>query len=75
MDRGSVQTDRPQLQHARLLGEQEHLHEEVLQLGQEGAPKGRQRLVVGMQVARDEAEWHRLIGGALDLARTEYPVA
>jgi len=28
--------------------------------------------VVGMQVARDEAERHRLIRGPLDLARTEY---
>jgi hypothetical protein len=26
-----------------------------------------------MQVACDEAEWHRLIGRALNLARTEYP--
>ena len=30
-----------------------------------------QRLVVGVQVTRDEAERHRLRGGALDLRRTE----
>src|SRR5947209_8255065 len=30
-----------------------------------------QRIVVGVQVTRDEAERHRLIGGALDLTRTE----
>jgi len=29
--------------------------------------------MVGMQVARDEAERHRLIRGALDLTRTEHP--
>ncbi len=29
--------------------------------------------MVGMQVACDKAEWHRLIGGALDLTRTEHP--
>ncbi len=73
MDLGPVQTDRPQLQHARLLGEQQNLHKEVLQLGQEGAPKRGQRIVVGVQVARDKAERHRLIRGALDLTRTEYP--
>src|SRR5712692_1438342 len=73
MDLGPVQTDRPQLQHTRLLGEQEYLDEEVLQLGQEGAPKRGQRIMVGMQVARDEAERHRLIRGALDLTRTEHP--
>ena len=54
------------------LCQQEHLHEEVLQFGQERAPKRSQRIVVGMQVARDEAERHRLIGGALDLARAEH---
>ncbi len=29
--------------------------------------------MVGMQVARDKAERHRLIGGTLDLTRTEDP--
>jgi hypothetical protein len=48
------------------------LHEEVLQFGQKRAPKRRQGIVVGMLVAGDEAEGHRLIGGPLDLARTEY---
>ena len=73
MDLGPVQADRAQFQHTRLLSQQEHLHEEFLQFGQEGAPKRGQRIVVGMQVACDEAEWHRLIGGTLDLARTEHP--
>ncbi len=73
MDLGPVQADRSQLEHTRLLRKQEYLHEEVLQFGQEGAPKRGQRIVIGMQVARDEAERHRLIGSPLDLARTEHP--
>src|SRR5712692_6823398 len=73
MQLGPVQTDCAQFQHTRLLRQQEYLHEQVLQFGQEGAPKRGQRIVVGMLVARDKAERHRLIGGALDLARTEYP--
>jgi hypothetical protein len=55
------------------LCQQEHLHEEVLQFGQERAPKRGQRIVIGMQVAGDEAKGHRLIAGSLNLARTEYP--
>ncbi|GHO71931.1 hypothetical protein KSC_108230 [Ktedonobacter sp. SOSP1-52] len=70
---GPIQTDHPQFQHTRLLSEQEDLDEEVFQLGQEGAPKRDQRIVVGMQVARDEAERHRLIRGAFNFARTEHP--
>ena len=72
MHLGSIQADGPQFQYARLLSEQEHLHEEVLQFGQEGAPKRRQGIVVGMMVACDEAEWYRLIRGTLDLARAEH---
>ena len=72
MDLGPIQADRSQFQHARLLCEQEHLHEQVLQFEQKRAPKCRQRIVVGMLVAGDEAERHRLIGGPLDLARTEH---
>ena len=72
MDLGPIQTDRPQFQHARLLRQQEHLHKEILQFGQEGAPKRRQGIVVGMLVACDEAEWYRLIRSALDLARAEH---
>ena len=29
--------------------------------------------MIGMQIARDKAKGHRLIGGTLDLARTEHP--
>jgi hypothetical protein len=72
MDLGPVQADRAQCQHARLLREQEHLHEEVLQFGQKRPPKRGQCIMVGMQIARNEAERHRLIGSALDLARTKH---
>src|SRR6266496_6501448 len=70
---GPVQADRSQFQHTCLLGEQEHLHEEGLQFWKEGAPKGGERIVVGMLVACDEAKGHGLIGSALDLTRTEHP--
>jgi hypothetical protein len=70
---GPIETDRAKLQHARLLSEQEHLHEEVLQFGQKRAPKGGERIVIGMQIACDEAKWHRLIRGALNLTRAEHP--
>ena len=65
--------DRAQCQHVRLLREQEHLHEEVLQFGQKRSSKRGQCIMVGMQIACNEAERHRLIGSALDLARTEHP--
>ena len=73
MHLGPVQADRAQFQHACLLGEQKHLHEELFQLRQEGAPKRGQCIVIGMQVACDESKGHCLIGGSLNLARTEYP--
>jgi len=55
------------------LCEQQHLHEELLQFGQEHAPKGGQRIVVGMPVACDETERHRLIRRTLNLTRAEHP--
>jgi len=53
--------------------EQEHLHKEILQFGQKRAPKRGKRIVIGMQIACDEAKWHCLIGRALDLTGAEYP--
>src|SRR6266699_5963747 len=72
MDLGPIQTDRPQFQHARLLCQQQHLHKEVLQFGQERAPKRGQGIMIRMLVACDETEWHCLIRGTLDLTRTEH---
>jgi len=70
---GPIQADGPQFEHARLLSQQEHLDEQVLQLGQERAPKRGQRIMIGMQIACDEAKRHCLIGSSLNLARAEYP--
>lgn len=38
----------PKFEHARLLCQQEHLDEVVLQILQEGASKAGQRIVIGM---------------------------
>jgi hypothetical protein len=72
MDFCSIQADRAQCQHTRLLCEQEHLHEELFEFRQKGASERGQRIVVGMQVPCDETERHRLIRRAFDFARTEY---
>ena len=69
---GPVQADGAQGQHARLCGQHKHLDEQRFERGQEGAPKGGQRIVVGVQVASNVAKRHRLVGRALDRARPEY---
>jgi len=73
VDLGPVQAERAQREHARFLRQQQHLHAQPLEVGQEGGAKGGDGVVVGMPVARDVAERHRLVGGPLDLARTEDP--
>ncbi|HVB61181.1 MAG TPA: hypothetical protein VNE61_08320 [Ktedonobacteraceae bacterium] len=75
MDLGPVQTDRSQFQHTSLLRQQEDLHEEVLQFGQEGVPKRRQGIMVGMLIAIYEAEGYRLIDGSSILRELNIPVA
>jgi hypothetical protein len=65
MNLRSIQADRAQCQYPRLLSEQEHLHEELFQFRQKGASKRGQRIVVGMQIACDEAKGHRLVRGTL----------
>src|SRR5258708_19514533 len=49
------------------LCEQQHLDEEVLQLGQEGAPKRGQRIVAGVQVPPHEPKCHSLLLSPPDL--------
>ena len=71
MNLGSVKADVAQLEHPGHVGQQQHLHEQILQFGQERLAKGRQRVVIGVQVASDEAERHGLVGRAFQLARTE----
>ena len=72
VDLGPVQADGAQLQHPCDLGQQQHLDEQVLQGGEERLAKGRQRVVVGVEVAGDKAERHRLERRPFKLARTEH---
>lgn len=52
-----IEADVPELEHAGDLRQQQHLHEQALQVGEKGLAKGCQRIVVGVQVASDKAEW------------------
>ena len=61
MNLGAIQTDVAQLQNPGRLGQQQHLDEQVLQLGQKGFAKGGQGVVIGMQVAGDEAEHNKAL--------------
>jgi hypothetical protein len=45
----------------------EYLDEQILQFGQKHAAKRGKRIVIGMQIASDETEWHHLIGSTLNL--------
>ncbi len=72
MDLGPIQADRAQRQYSHFLRQQQHLHEQPLEVRQEGGAEGRDGVVVGVPVARDVAERHRLVRGPLDLARTEH---
>jgi NOL1/NOP2/fmu family ribosome biogenesis protein len=69
----SIQADRAQLQHTRLLSQQKNLHEEAFEFRQEAAPKRGECIMIGMQVPRDKAKRHRFIGSALNFARYSTP--
>src|SRR5260221_13100140 len=71
MHLGPDTADLTKFQHPRLLGEHEHLHEEVLEFLQKGMPKRCECIVVGMEIACDEAKGHRFIGRSLNLTGTE----
>lgn len=58
MHLGPIQADCAKLQDARLLCQQEDLDEKIFQFGQERASKCGKGIVIGMQVACDEAECH-----------------
>ena len=73
VDLGAIQTDPPHLQGPRDLGQQQDLDKQVFEIGQEGRPKTSQGIMVGMQVAGDEAKGDALVGGPLDRARAEDP--
>jgi len=71
VDLGPIDADVTQFQHARGLSKQEHLDKEVVQYGQKGSAEGSDGIVAGVQVAGNEAEGSRLIGGSFNLARRE----
>ncbi len=72
VDFTAIKTDPAQLQDARQSSQQENLDEQALELRQKRLAEGGQGVVIGMEVARDEAEGHGFGRGALDLARTEH---
>jgi len=72
VDLGPIQAERAQREHARFLRQQQHLHEQVLEVRQKGGAEGRDGVVVGVPVAGDVAKRHRLIRRALDRARPEH---
>jgi hypothetical protein len=71
VDLRPVQPDRAHLQHAHLAGKLQHVHEQLLDVFQEAPSKVRNRVVVGMFVARQETKRHRIVGRPLQLATGE----
>ena len=61
----AVQRHRPHLQNAHLPRQLQHLNEQSFDLLEKAAPEGRNRVVVGMIVGRDEPERHRVISRTL----------
>ena len=73
VDLRPVQSDRAHLQHAHLARELKNLDEQLLDVFQEAPPKRRDRVVVGMIVARNEPKRHRIPSRPLQLAAGEHP--
>ena len=73
MNLRAVQRHRPHLQNAHLPRQQQHLSEQSFDLREKAASEGRDRVVVGMIVGRDEPERHRVIGRTLQLAARKHP--
>ncbi len=73
MDLCAVQRHRPHLQNAHLPRQQQHLNEQSFDLREKAPPEGRDRVVVGMIVGRDEPERHRVISRTLQLAARKHP--
>ena len=68
----AVQRHRPHLQNAHLPRQLQHLNEQSFDLLEKAAPEGRNRVVVGMIVGRDEPERHRVISRTLQLAARKH---
>jgi hypothetical protein len=73
VDLRPIQPDRAHLQHAHLASELQHVDEQSLDVFQEPPSKVRNRVVVGMSVAREETKRHRIVGRPLQLATGENP--
>ena len=71
MDLSSVQTNVSQGQHTNFLGVQEDVHKEVFQFLQKGFAKVGNSVMIRMEAARKEVEWHRLVGRPFNLAGTK----
>ncbi len=73
MDLGAIQANRAQPHHAHLARQQQHLHEQLLDLRQKPPPEHRNRVVVGMVIGGDETKRHRIIARPFQLAAGKYP--
>ena len=60
------------MQQTRLLRQQEDLHKQALQLGQELFAESGNRVMVGRQIARQEAKGGGFFAGLFNLARGEH---
>ena len=73
VDLGSVQRHRPQLQHAHLAGQAQHLSEQRLDLPQKTPSERSNGVVIRMLVGGDEAERHGVISRPFQLAAGKHP--
>jgi hypothetical protein len=73
MDLRSVERHRAHPEQAHLARQFEHLDKQLRDLPKKAPPERRDGVVVGVLVGRDEAERHRVIGRALQLAAGEHP--
>ena len=73
VDLGAVQRHRAQLEQPGLPRQHQDLDEQPFDLREKPAPERGDGVVVGMIVGGDEAERHRIVSGALELAAREHP--
>jgi hypothetical protein len=72
MHLGTVHADVAQLEITGGLSQQQHLDEQLFDLGPERLAEVRQRVVIRMQATRHKPEGQRLVGGLFDLPGTEH---
>ena len=72
MHLAALQTEVPHLEYPGRLGHQQDLHKQFLDLGQKRLAEVGNRIMIGMQSARDETKGNAFISRLLDLARTEH---